>query len=214
MIPVLSDHLKEQIMAVEDLILSEVNVKEIEYITDESGILVKKIKPNFKALGPKFGKMMKKLAGSIISIDQAGIKDLERNGSYMLEIEGQDIEITVDDVEISTEDIPGWSVATEGQVSVALDITVTDELKEEGLAREFVNRVQNLRKDMEFEVTDRIILNVEKSSGTDKSLNSFSDYICSETLSELNLVDSLEGNNIKDVELLEGVNVKLQIVKL
>ena len=213
MIPVLSAHIKDQIVAVEDLILSEVNVKEIEYITDDSGILVKKIKPNFKTLGPKYGKMMKQLAGAIMSIDQDGIKQLEREGTFSITINDESFELNKEDVEISTEDIPGWSIATNGQISVALDITVTDDLKSEGLAREFVNRVQNLRKDLDFEVTDRIVLLVEKNDLTGEALFKFSDYICSETLAELNFVSEVSEVESKEVELLEGIFVKFTIEK-
>jgi len=213
MIPVFSEHILGQIKAVEELILSEVNVKTIEYITDDSNVLVKKIKPNFKSLGPKYGKMMKQLAGAIMSIDQEGIKQLERDDNYTLDIQGEKFEITKDDVEISTEDIPGWSVATDGQTTVALDITVTEELKEEGLSRELVNRIQNLRKDLGFEVTDRIMVSIERNELTDKSIMNFNDYICSETLSEIELVDNNEADNVTEVELLEGISVKMIVKK-
>ncbi len=213
MIPVFSDHIHKQIIAVENLILSEVNVKTFEYITDDSGILVKKIKANFKSLGPKYGKLMKQLAGAISQIDQEGIKQLEKEGKYSISINNESFEITINDVEISTEDIPGWSVATDGQTTVALDITVTEELKEEGLAREFVNRIQNLRKDMDFEVTDKINLLVENNAITDASLINFNDYICSETLADLNFVDKIDLKDAKEVELLEGINVTLSIGK-
>ncbi|MDG1135929.1 MAG: isoleucine--tRNA ligase [Bacteroidales bacterium] len=213
MIPIFSDHLLKQIKAIEDLILSEVNVKSIEYITDDSGILVKKIKPNFKSLGPKYGKMMKQLAGEITAIDQDGIKDLESKGTYTIKINDESFDITLNDVEITTDDIPGWSVAIDGQTTVALDTTVTDDLREEGLAREFVNRIQNLRKDLEFEVTDRITLEVEYNNSTDDALNNFSDYICSETLAELTLTDKLENSDSRVIELLEGISVNLVITK-
>jgi len=213
MIPVFSDHILKQIKAVEDLILSEVNVKIIEYLTGDSGVLVKKIKPNFKSLGPKYGKMMKQLAGTIMSIDQDGIKQLEREGNYTLSINGDNYEITVDDVEISTEDIPGWVVAADGQTTVALDVTVTEELKKEGLSREFVNRIQNLRKDLGFEVTDRIVVKVEKSELISDALINFNDYICSETLADLEQVESIESADVKEVELLEGISVNLVISK-
>ncbi len=212
-IPVLTNHTMNQIKAVEDLIISEVNVKSIEYLTDASGILVKKIKPNFKSLGPKYGKMMKQLAGAIQGIDQNGIKQLEDTNQYSLSIGDDSFEITLADVEISTEDIPGWSVAVDGSTTVALDITVTPELQEEGLAREFVNRIQNLRKDMGFEVTDRINLQVENNELTNNALISFNDYICSETLADLQLVDQVEPSKSVNVELLEGVSVTLLIVK-
>ena len=212
-IPVFSDYTLVHIKAVEDLILSEVNVKTIEYLTDSTGILIKKIKPNFKSLGPKYGKMMKQLANAIQDIDQDDIKKLEDKGYFSLIIGDDNFEITLDDVEISTEDIPGWSVANDGQTTVALDITVTPELREEGLAREFVNRIQNLRKDKGYEVTDRIKLLVENNELTNNALINFNDYICSETLADLNFTEKVEHNGIEEVELLEGVSVALVISK-
>jgi isoleucyl-tRNA synthetase len=212
-IPVFSDHILNQIKAVEDLILSEVNVKTIEYLTDASDILVKKIKPNFKSLGPKYGKHMKLLAGAIQNIDQEGIKKLENEGSYTITLSEHSFEISLADVEISTEDIPGWSVANEGQTTVALDITVTSELKEEGLAREFVNRIQNMRKDMDYEVTDRINLNVEMNDLTNDAFVNYMDYICSETLANLKLVEKIDSDNIKSIELIDDISVSLLISK-
>jgi len=213
MIPVFSDHILNQIKAVEDLILSEVNVKEVEYLTDASGVLVKRIKPNFKALGPKYGKLMKQLAGVIQNIDQEGIKKLEDEGMLSLTIDDNNFEIALEDVEISTQDIPGWSVASDGKLTVALDITVTPELKDEGLVREFVNRIQNLRKDKGLEVTDRINLLVENNSLSDSALINFNEYICSETLAELNFVEKLEHDGVEEIELIDGVSVFLQITK-
>ena len=213
MIPVFSDHSLNQIKAVEDLILSEVNVKKVEYITDDSEILVKKIKANFKSLGPKYGKLMKQLAGAIQNIDQEGIKQLEKSGEITLTIDDNKFDITLEDVEISTEDIPGWSVATDGMLTVALDITVTTELQEEGLAREFVNRVQNLRKEKGYEVTDKINLIVEKNSSTENALLKYNDYICSETLASLSLTEKLEHEVVEEIELLEGISIILVINK-
>lgn len=212
-IPIFSNHILNQIKAVEDLILSEVNVKEIEYLTDASGILVKKIKPNFKSLGPKYGKLMKQLAGAIQNIDQDDIKKLEDEGNLELTINDNNFEITIEDVEISTQDIPGWSVAVDGNITVALDITVTPELKNEGLAREFVNRIQNLRKDKGMEVTDRINLLVENNPLSVNALINFNEYICSETLAELNFVEKLKHDDVEEIELIEGVSVFLQITK-
>ncbi len=214
MIPVLSEQNLKQIKAVEDLILSEVNVKEIEYINDASGILVKKIKANFKALGPKYGKLMKQLAGEIQKMDQSGIKMLEDNGSFELAVADQTIVITPDDVEITTEDIQGWSVATDGKLTVALDIDITQDLKDEGIAREFVNRIQNLRKDKGFEVTDKIVLLVEEKPEIKNAFISFNDYICSETLAGLNIVAKLESDNIEEIELIEGLFISITIDRI
>ncbi|MBC8320991.1 MAG: isoleucine--tRNA ligase [Bacteroidetes bacterium] len=213
MIPVFSDHTLNQIRAVEDLILSEVNVKGVEYLTDASGVLVKKIKPNFKSLGPKYSKLMKQLAGAIQNMNQEGIKKLEDEGNYSLTINNDSFEITLEDVEISTEDIPGWSVANEGLITVALDLTVSLELKEEGLAREFVNRIQNLRKDKGMEVTDRINLLVENNTLSDNALINFNEYICSETLADLSFTEKLEHVSVEEIELLEGISVTLLINK-
>ena len=156
---------------------------------------------------------MKQLASLIQAIDQDGIKQLENEGKYQIMVNDQEIDITLEDVEISTQDIPGWSVTSDGKLTVALDINVTDELKEEGIAREFINRIQNLRKERGFEVTDRINLLVEKNIISNNALINFNDYICSETLASLTLVDKLEHESIEDVELLEGVSVLLIIDK-
>ena len=152
-IPILNDHMIRQLDAVKNIILSEVNVKEIEYITDTTGVLVKKIKPNFKTLGPKYGKYMKQISTLIAAMEQSDIFDFEKNGRYQLNIGNESIDLSLEDVEILSEDIPGWLVANEGHLTVALDINVTKELKEEGIARELINRIQNLRKESNFDVT-------------------------------------------------------------
>ncbi len=213
MIPVLNPKFKTQVQTIEDLILSEVNIKAIEYLSEDSDVLVKKIKPNFKTLGPKFGKQMKTLATHIQQLDQQQIKMLETDGKFNLIVENQPLEIAIDDVEILTEDIPGWSVATEGKVTVALDITINNELLSEGLARELVNRVQNLRKDMGFEVTDHINLKVLKNENTDAAFTAFDQYICSETLSTLVLSSDTNSENMTEAELTEGVIVHFSIEK-
>ncbi len=213
MIPVFSDHILNQIKAVEELVLSEVNVKEIEYLTEGSGVLVKKIKANFKALGPKYGKLMKHLAAAIQNFEQEEIKQIETEGSIEIKVADQLINITIDDVEITTEDIPGWSVAVDGSLTVALDITVTGDLKDEGLAREFVNRIQNLRKDKGFEVTDRINLVIESNLKTNNALMLFNEYVCTETLADIELVEKIESGDITEVELIDEISVKLVITK-
>ncbi len=213
MIPVLNEKFKNQVQAIEALILSEVNVKEIEYLPEDSDVLVKKIKANFKALGPKFGKLMKALAVQIQQLDQDGIKKLELEGKIDLTVNGQLLSITTDDVEIVTEDIPGWSVVTEGNVTVALDITISPDLQNEGLARELVNRVQNLRKEKGFEVTDRIVLKVANSEHTDNAFCAFEEYICSETLATLQFTASGENQNLSEVELIDGIMTAFDIDK-
>ncbi len=214
MIPVTGAHMKSQIQAVEELILSETNIKEVEYLTEESDILVKKIKPNFKSLGPKYGKMMKKLAGMISGMSNEEIKKLETEGRFELNIDGQQVVIGLEDVEIITQDVPGWSVATMDNLTVALDITVTPELRNEGLARELVNRIQNLRKEKGLEVTDRILLKIENKKEIDEAVTQFEEYITSETLAELQWAESLNGSDYEEVELIDGLKVKVLIDKL
>lgn len=213
MIPVLNEKFSAQVQTVEDLILSEVNIKSIEYLSEDADVLVKKIKPNFKALGPKYGKQMKMLASLIQEMTQPQIKEIETQGQINLVIEGQTMLITLEDVEILTEDIPGWSVSTEGKVTVALDITISDELHNEGLAREFVNRAQNLRKELGFEVTDRIVLKVLSNTDTDKAFSAFEEYICSETLSKLIFSNDGLVENMTEVELVEGIFTHFVIEK-
>ena len=213
LIPVLENRFREQVQAVEDLILSETNIKRIEYITGDSEVLVKKIKPNFKTLGPKYGKIMKQLAGIIMRLDQDAIRKLENGENLTLDVNGQPVEITREDVEISTQDIPGWSVTSMDNLTVALDITITDDLKKEGLARELVNRVQNMRKEMGLEVTDRISLQIVKAEETFEAFQSFKDYICTETLADFSLVDNPLSNGFEEVDLIDGIPAKIKIEK-
>ncbi|NOX85899.1 MAG: isoleucine--tRNA ligase [Chlorobi bacterium] len=213
MIPVLNDHFRELIEGVKDLILSEINVKLLEFITDESGILVKRIKPNFKTLGPKYGKLMKKISAAIMQFSQDDIRMLEQKGEYRFTVDDQEIVLTPDDVEIITEDIPGWSVANQDHLTVALDLTITPELQEEGLARELVNRIQNMRKEKGFEVTDRIKLHLERNKDTDKAFSNFSDYICSETLATLSFEDKLTNDHVEEFDLIDQIKVKLRMEK-
>jgi len=184
MIPVLNAEDKEEINAVASLIKSEVNVKEIELIDEGSGILVKQIKPNFKVLGPRFGKDMKAIADVVTSFDQKQINNLEREGEISLEINEKSVTLQTQDVEISSQDIEGWLVANSGSLTVALDITITDELRSEGIARELVNRIQNLRKDSGFEVTDKIEVTFEYHPAIENSVEKNRAYIQEETLTE------------------------------
>jgi isoleucyl-tRNA synthetase len=212
-IPVLNDHVREVVMAVEDLILSEVNVKELEYITDDSGILVKRIKPNFKTLGPKYGKMMKQISGAINQFSQDDIRKLEAEENFTLNIGGEEIVIGLEDAEISTQDIPGWGVANQDHLTVALDMTITPGLQEEGLARELINRIQNLRKDKGFEVTDHIVIDIEKDQQTEKAFANFKDYICSETLARMSFESVINNGDCETFELIDGIEVRLSIRK-
>lgn len=213
MIPVANEHFRVQIDKVKELILSEVNVKDIEYITD-SNVLVKSIKADFKKLGAKCGKMMKGVASAISAFTNEEINDLERLGKRTLNIDGTEIEIGVEDVEISTNDIPGFVVQCIGNVTVALDITITESLKEEGIAREVINRIQNIRKDTGFEVTDRIFVQIESREEIVSAIKSNLEYICSETLADkFELVDNVVGDDKQIVEIVEGLSVEIRVSK-
>ncbi len=193
MIPVLDDAQKEEINAVSSLIKSEVNVKEIELLDDASGILVKQIKPNFKALGPKFGKDMKLVSSEIQSFTQEQINAVEKEGQISIEINGKSITLGTEDVEISSKDIEGWLVANADGITVALDVTITEDLRKEGIARELVNRIQNARKDSGFEVTDKIKLTFLNFEELQQSVLANENYIKTETLTnELVFVEALE----------------------
>jgi isoleucyl-tRNA synthetase len=214
MIPVSNGHFREQLESVEHLILSEVNVKELKYMTDTTGMLVKKIKPNFKALGPKYGRLMKQISTAVSEFSQEDILRLEQQNAFTINIDGQQVDITPTDVEILTEDIPGWLISSEGNLTVALDVTITDELKQEGLARELVNRIQNLRKDKDFEVTDKIHVWIEKINYLDIAIQNNISYICSETLAKsLDLVDRIEEPDKVPVELTEEFKTSIRIIK-
>jgi len=185
LIPVLDPNMKHQLELIEDLIKAEVNVKEMEYITDTEGIIKKKIKPNFKALGTKLGAKMKAAGALITGFGQHEIATIEKAGQIDLNLDGETITILLSEVEIAAEDIPGWSVAGKGSLTVALDITLTEELKQEGDAREFVNRIQNIRKESGFELTDRIFVTVLEAKGLKESIVKYNDYICREILADI-----------------------------
>jgi len=215
MIPVLENKFRKQVEEVKSLILSEVNVKEIEYVTDASGILVKKIRPNFKSLGPKYGKLMKQIAATINHFGQNEIDEIENKGRILLNINNNNVEILSDDVEILTEDIPGWCVANLNNLTVALDITITKSLKEEGIARELVNRIQNIRKEKNFEVTDKIVIQIEKNNEIINAIKNNLLYICSETLAEsLSLVNEIESNEKANIELIDNIRIFIKIDKI
>jgi isoleucyl-tRNA synthetase len=211
MIPVLNDRMKEQLQKVESYILSEVNVKAVEYISDTSGIVKKKIKPNFRELGKKVGGKMKTLQAAIGAFTQENLQQLERDKVFALNLDGESFNLEISDVEILSEDIPGWLVASEGAITVALDVKITDELRNEGTAREFVNKVQNIRKDKDFQVLDRIRVSVVKNKTFELALSQFKDYISNEILAkEILLVDSL--SDFEEVELNEEMlKVKVEL---
>ncbi|MFD0834557.1 isoleucine--tRNA ligase [Mariniflexile aquimaris] len=211
MIPVTSKQQKEEILAVSDLIKHEVNVKEIELLEEASDILVKQIKPNFKTLGPRFGKDMKAIASEVINFTAEDINKIEQNGVLDIVVNGKNITLALDDVEITSQDIEGWLVANEGNLTVALDVTITDNLRSEGIARELVNRIQNLRKDSGFEVTDRIDVKLQSNLQIDTAIHTNISYIKAETLTEgLEIIDKLE-NGIEIA--FDDVNTKLFIQK-
>ncbi len=215
MIPILDETMVPQLEAVKNIILSEINVKEMEFITDTSGVLVKKIKPNFKALGPKHGKIMKLIAAEIGKMDQQDIVEFERSGAFNINVNGTDIALELTDVEIISEDIPGWLVANEGKLTVALDVNITEDLRQEGIAREFINRIQNLRKESDFDVTDKIALQIQKHPALDDAIEAHKDYIGSQTLAAtVDLVDSLPKKESKLVEIESGVETLIQIEKI
>ncbi|WP_461533828.1 isoleucine--tRNA ligase [Sinomicrobium sp.] len=211
MIPVLDVQSKEEIVAVADLIKSEVNVKEVELLDDASGVLVKQIKPNFKKLGPRFGKDMKLVSNAVQQFSQEDIKKIEQNGSIEVEINGKSVTLVSDEVEISSQDIEGWLVATSNGLTVALDVTITEELRNEGVARELVNRIQNFRKDSGFDVTDKIDVQLQRDGFVEQAVTSNIDYIKTETLAaKLDFEDHLEsGTEVS----FDDVNTKLYIKK-
>ena len=205
LIPVLDPSMKSSIELMEELILAEVNVKEINYITETEGVISKKLKPNFKLLGAKLGTKMKQASQAIASMNQAQISQLEKEGHFELTVEGETIDLLLVEVEIIAEDIPGWSVAVKNALTVALDITLTASLTKEGNARELVNRVQNIRKEANFELTDKILLRIVDNTDLKDSINEFSDYICREILAlEIDWVPALE----------DGVDVEINDQKL
>ncbi len=193
MVPVVDQAQKEHIDAVKDLIMSEVNVKEIKFVDGAEGVLVKRVKCDFKKLGPKFGKQMKAVAGAVAEMSQEAISQLERDGKYTLDLNGESAVIETSDVEIYSEDIPGWLVTNEGKLTVALEVTITDELRKEGIARELVNRIQNIRKSSGFEITDKISILLSKNNNTDDAVNEYNSYICNQVLANsLQLVDDIQ----------------------
>lgn len=213
MIPAKDAVQQSHIEAVKDLILSEVNVKDIEFLTKENNVLVKSIKANFKTLGPKFGPKMKAIAAAITAFGQDDIAKIESEGKYVLNIDGSEIEIALTDVEIITQDIPGWVVANEDALTVALDTTITDDLRMEGISRELVNRIQNIRKESNFDVTDNIIVEIEQHNLLCPAVERFMDYICSETLTkELRFVEKVQ-EPTQMIDVIDGVELGIKIMK-
>lgn len=213
MIPAKNAHQQAQIEAVRDLILSEVNIKSIDFLSKENNVLVKSIKANFKTLGPKFGAKMKAIASGISAFSQEDIAKIENEGKYALTIGEEQIEITLSDVEIITQDIPGWVVANEDDLTVALDTTITDALRKEGISRELVNRIQNIRKEQGFDVTDNIIVEIEECDLLCEAAKSFHDYIAGETLTkELKFSEQVD-NPLQTIDVIEGKELAIRITK-
>jgi isoleucyl-tRNA synthetase len=214
MIPILDQEYKHQIQQVESLILHEVNVKEVQYISESDGILVRNIKPNFKTLGPRFGKLMKQIAAAITEMNQEQISTLERDGNINVMIDGAPQTIELGDVDIFAQDIPGWAVANEGLVTIALDLTLTDELYAEGLARDFVNRIQNIRKEQNFDVTDTIQIFVEQKELVADALLKNISYICSETLADkLEVIKEIEKSVALEIELTDEIVLTISVLR-
>lgn len=214
LIPVMEAGLQDKLESVKNLILAEVNVKNIEYITDTTGILVKKIKPNFKVLGKKAGPLMKDLSAVITAMSQADITSFEKEGSYSITVAGTTISLAPEDVEILSEDIPGWEVNSDSKLTVALDVNISDALREEGIARELVNRIQNIRKDKGYDVTDRITVKIENNNQISQSVKNNLTYICNEILaSSLNLVDKIDDGEPIMIEVDDNIRVLTSINK-
>ena len=214
MIPVPDKSFTDKFEAVKDLVLAEVNVKTVEYIDDTAAILVKKIKPNFKTLGPRYGKLMKDISNAISEFSQKEILSFEADGSHSLTLNGQEIILTSEDVEIISEDIPGWLVANDGRLTVALDITVTDELRYEGIAREFVNRIQNIRKENGYNVTDKITVQIEDLEFVREAVKKYASFIGSQTLAtSVTLVKTFDRKNVREIDIDDNI-LKISVGKV
>ena len=212
-IPINDQQQRQHILSVKDLVCSEVNIKDIELLDASNNVLIKKIKANFKTLGPRYGSMMKQIAAALEGFEQADIAFIEREGRYNLTIDGKTVEILLSDVEIFTQDIPGWVVANEGTLTIALDATITDDLRYEGIARELINRIQNARKQHDFEVTDKINVVMESEPTVMATVDRFSDYICSETLtSSLTFADKIN-EPTDQIDVVEDRLIAISITK-
>jgi isoleucyl-tRNA synthetase len=196
MIPAVDDEQKRHIEAVKELIMHEVNVKELKFV-EGNGILVKKVKCNFRTLGKKFGKLMKGINNAIMALDQEEIQKFENEAKYTVVVDGEDIVIDIEDVEIISEDIPGWLVANEGSLTVALEVELTDELRREGMARELINRIQNLRKENGLEITDRINVTLSEHEQSNAAVESFNDYICGQVLADSITIAVNDGEEVE-----------------
>jgi len=215
MVPVMNERFRHQLRTISEIIKTEINVKEISLLDDTSGILVKKIKPNFKMLGKKYGKQMKEVSEVIGNFNQADIASIEKDGGFTLNLSEGPSELLLGEVEILSEDIPGWLVANEGSLTVALDIMLTPGLLEEGIARELINRIQNMRKDSGFKVTDKIRIQIQKHPGLINAVENFGEFIANQTLAvEIKLADQVNGSESKEVDLDDDIKTFIQISRI
>ena len=212
MVPTLSQVFSDNIMHVKDLILSEVNVKELTLLEEGNGVLVKSIKPNFKTIGPKFGKHMKAISVIVSQMTTDDIAKIESNEGWKGAIDGESITLELEDFEIVAQDIPGWLVSVEGGLTVALDITISEELRAEGIARELVNRVQNLRKDSGLEITDRILLKVDTNDLIQRAIKANQEYVCNEVLANEIIFEAL-GQEALMTDLENEGDARVSLVK-
>lgn len=210
MIPVVDESQRQAVESMSELILNEVNVKSFKLVSNEDGVLVKRVKPDFKKLGPKYGKTMKAVAAAIAAMTQSDIASLEKNGNVTLNVDGQPSVIELCDVEVISEDIPGWLVANEGNLTIALDVTITEELKQEGIAREIVNRIQNIRKGRDYDITDKINIVFEPNAETDAAIAAFKEYISRQVLAA-SLTIANDINNESEILDIDGLEVKVSI---
>ena len=209
----LDDKQRASVEAVADLIKNEVNVKDIKLVGNDAGILVKRVKPDFKKLGPKYGKIMKALAARITGMSQAEIAQFEKEGTFTVDLDGQQAVVELPDVEIISEDIPGWLVANEGNLTVALDITVTDELRSEGIARELVNRIQNVRKSKNFDITDKINVTIAPDERTDDAVKAFGNYIAHQVLANSITVAPVDPATAVELDM-DGWTLPINVEKI
>ena len=211
MIPVDSPQIKTYLTEMEQIVLSEVNIKEMDLLEDSSNVLVKQIKPNFKALGPKFGKNMKAVAGKVAQFTQEDILSIEKNGSIDIDLDGNSVSLAVEDVEIQTKDIPGWSVVSQNGLTVALDITLTEDLKLEGLARDIINRIQNIRKDADFDLTDKVHIEFLENDKVETAVTRFKEHISEEVLAlDIKMVDEIKDGIALEID---DINTKVRVYK-
>jgi isoleucyl-tRNA synthetase len=213
LVPALSAEFSESVREIQDLILSEVNIKSLRLIEDDGTMLVKNIKPNFKSIGKKYGAQMKGISSLVAGFDQEIIRQIEQKGNWVCHVDGVELALELADFEISAKDIPGWLVANDGELTVALDITITEELRAEGIAREFVNRIQNIRKEKQFDVTDRIRINYSSSLAIERAIEANQSYICAEVLAdELVLTKQFASQILIDIDESGDTKVDLQLV--